>query len=482
VDSAHDGFTVSWPLWIVLSAIALFGAYRQFLDAWFIYQCRKRRRVERRWRLRVVVPPEPIRRGRVKAKVVVDLGDMIVTRRFTDKGSSLVIENREGLRYKSPQTLLDSFYNKLTFDPLAFADEPDPKKQADILRRLAGLDTSDLETKRKNAFEARTLVNRDVARAKGALEKAEHYPDVTEPKDSAALLTQLADADRLGKVVTEAERQLAIADAARDAADVRRARALDDVDAARAALQRAEIESGAAAAAVDEAEAAYTRRAADLVQVQAAVPDTAALRTELAALQDHNRKVDANSRRAALEGELKQWQEHAERLTADIEDTDTEKAQRLAAAKFPVEGLSISDVGGVTWNGIPFEQASTAVRTRVSVAIGFALNPKLRILLVRNGNDLDAKNLKLLADMAKDAGGQLWIERIAGGVDGIQTVVIEDGAVQGAAIPEPVEDDVPQLDSRAHAGDGGSAAREAGASPKPRRRAAAGLFEEGAAK
>jgi hypothetical protein len=55
VDSGHDGFTVSWPLWIVLSAIALFGAYRQFMDAWFIYQCRKRRRVERRWGLRLVV-------------------------------------------------------------------------------------------------------------------------------------------------------------------------------------------------------------------------------------------------------------------------------------------------------------------------------------------------------------------------------------------------------------------------------------------
>jgi hypothetical protein len=93
-----------------------------------------------------VSPPEPIRRGRTKAKVVVDLGDMIVTRRYTDKGSSLVIENREGLRYKSPQTLLDGFYNNLTFDPLAFAES---KEQPTILRRLVGLDTSDLDDARK---------------------------------------------------------------------------------------------------------------------------------------------------------------------------------------------------------------------------------------------------------------------------------------------------------------------------------------------
>jgi hypothetical protein len=45
---------VSWPVWTVLSAIALFGAYRQFLDAWFLYQVRKRRQAERRG-LRLIV-------------------------------------------------------------------------------------------------------------------------------------------------------------------------------------------------------------------------------------------------------------------------------------------------------------------------------------------------------------------------------------------------------------------------------------------
>jgi hypothetical protein len=427
-----------------------------------------------------VSPPEPIRRGRTKAKVVVDLGDMIVTRRYTDKGSSLVIENREGLRYKSPQTLLDGFYNNLTFDPLAFAES---KEQPTILRRLVGLDTSDLDDARKRFFEARTITNRDIARAKGALEKAEHYPDITEPKDAAALLAQLAEADQVARTLADAERQLALADAAMQGADDRHKRAVAAADAARLALERAlqdvQLAEQASAAAYEAVEI----RTAERNDVLKSVPDTTALRGELAAVQDHNRKVDANSRRAALAGELQQYQAHAERLTSDIEDTDTEKAQRLAAAKFPVEGLGISDAGGVTWNGIPFEQASTAVRTRVSVAIGFALNPKLKILLVRNGNDLDAKNLQLLADLAKEAGGQVWIERIAGGVDGIQTVVIEDGAVQGVTLPEPIEDVAPQqLDARAHAGDGDSAAREAGAAPKPRRRAAAGLFEESSAK
>jgi ribosomal silencing factor RsfS len=427
-----------------------------------------------------VSPPEPIRRGRTKAKVVVDLGDMIVTRRFTDKGSSLAIENREGLRYKSPQTLLDGFYNKLTFDPLAFADEPDPKKQADILRRLAGLDTSDLEDARKKAFEARTLVNRDVARAKGALEKAEHYPDITEPKDATALFAQLDDAEKHARTLADVERRVALADAFVTASEERRRRAVAAVQAARRALEEAQQDERMAESAVESANDALRDVSVIRDHVRATAPDTATMRAELAEVQDHNRKVDANSRREVYARELAAYQRQAQQFTDAIEGADTAKAQRLAAAKFPVEGLGISDSGGVTWNGIPFEQASTAVRTRVSVAIGFALNPKLKILLVRNGNDLDARNLQLLADLAKDAGGQVWVERIAGGIDGIQTVVIEDGAVQGVTLPEPIDDEVPQLDARAHAGDGDSAVRDA--APKPRRRAAAGLFEESSAK
>ncbi len=396
-----------------------------------------------------VMPPEPIRRGQEKAHVVVDLGDMIVTRRYTAKGSSLTVTNRDGLRYPSPQSLLDGLYSRLTFDPLAFA-QAKPDEQSRILRQLAGLDTKDLDDARKALFEERTAVNRDVARAKGALATAEHFPDVTDRKDAAALLAQLDDAERVGRVVAEAANQKTRAAAARTSALDRLRRADDAVAAARRALDAAEAEAVAAQAAVDVATGDVQRTESEHATALQAVPDTALLRAELAAVQEHNRKVDVNARRAALAEELAGYEAEAASLTKGIEDVDAAKAQRLGDAKFPVEGLGISDAG-VTWNGLPFEQASTAIRTRVSAAIGFALNPKLRILLVRNGNDLDAKNLRLLADAAKDVGGQVWVERIAGG-DGLQTVVIEDGAVQGAApqtVSEPTDTPVPPIPATA---------------------------------
>jgi hypothetical protein len=399
-----------------------------------------------------VMPPEPIRRGQEKAHVVVDLGDMIVTRRYTAKGSSLTVTNREGLKYPSPQSLLDGLYNKLTFDPLAFANAK-PDDQAAILRKLAGLDTADLDAKRKKEFETRTLVNRDVANAKGAVEKAPHYPDAGEELlDAAAVLEELAAADRLAEAASVAERKRTSAVLLEQQAHSRVGAAAQAVESAKQALERAEKELRTAQQA--EAAAAEQVQAATQAATAAAkaVPDRAALREKVTTVQFKNGHVEANKRREALAVELERVQGVAAAHTKAIEQLDAEKAQRLADAKFPIAGLGLNDAG-VTWNDLPFEQASTAVRTRVSVAIGFALHPKLKVLLVRNGNDLDAKNLKLLADAAKEQAGQLWIERIAGG-DGLQTVVIEDGAVKGAP---PVEQEkvAPEQQSDAPTRDAG---------------------------
>src|SRR5690349_11343820 len=87
-----------------------------------------------------LVPEEPIRQGESEGTVTVDLGEFIVTRKFTREvvrdleseggtqygptRSTLVIKNREGLKYPSPQAMLDKLLGRLTFDPMAFKDAP----------------------------------------------------------------------------------------------------------------------------------------------------------------------------------------------------------------------------------------------------------------------------------------------------------------------------------------------------------------------
>jgi hypothetical protein len=111
-----------------------------------------------------------------------------------------------------------------------------------------------------------------------------------------------------------------------------------------------------------------------------------------------------------------------------IAKADKDKAGRLADTKMPIEGLGL-DENGVTFDGIPFEQCGDAEQLRISVAMGLALNPKLKVLLIRDGSLLDENSLKLLAEQAAAADAQVWIERV--GDKDKCAVIIEDGCVKG---------------------------------------------------
>jgi hypothetical protein len=59
--------------------------------------------------------------------------------------------------------------------------------------------------------------------------------------------------------------------------------------------------------------------------------------------------------------------------------------------------------------------------------MGFALHPRLKILLIRDGSLLDENNLKTVAEMAQEHDGQVWIERVSKGAE--CSVIIENGLV-----------------------------------------------------
>ena len=119
-----------------------------------------------------------------------------------------------------------------------------------------------------------------------------------------------------------------------------------------------------------------------------------------------------------------------ELLTKNIEEIDSCKNESMKKAKFPIDGLSFSSEG-VLYNGVPYEQCAQSEQLRVSVAMGLAMNPTLRVLLIRDGSLLDQSNRKLVAEMAAEADppAQVWMECVGKGED--STVIIEDGMILG---------------------------------------------------
>ncbi len=98
----------------------------------------------------------------------------------------------------------------------------------------------------------------------------------------------------------------------------------------------------------------------------------------------------------------------------------------LAAANFPVPGLGFNE-DGVTLHGIPFSQASTAERVRVSTALAMSGSPTLRVMRIDGGEALDADSVQVIKELAAAHDYQVWIAAVSDrrGVG----VYIEDGSV-----------------------------------------------------
>ena len=154
--------------------------------------------------------------------------------------------------------------------------------------------------------------------------------------------------------------------------------------------------------------------------------DVATLKERLAEVQAAGKLREQWALKRRYEEEAAKYEKNAEAATAELEKLRQQKADMVSDAEMPVPELGIGE-GGVTFNGVPFAQASTAQRLRASCALAMAQNPDLRIIRIEDGNALDAANLQMLADMAEEHDYQIWIERIMPGTSA--SIVIEQGEV-----------------------------------------------------
>jgi DNA repair exonuclease SbcCD ATPase subunit len=178
--------------------------------------------------------------------------------------------------------------------------------------------------------------------------------------------------------------------------------------------------------ACDEAEAI-----ADQLRDAGPLPDPtdlSALRAELDEARRINAHLQEKQRRASIEFEAEQLEAKSKALTAAIDKRAEERLEAIGKAKMPVDGLSFGD-GVVTFNSLPLEQASDAEQLMISTAIAAALNPKLRVLRIRDGSLLDDDAMERLATFATERDFQIWIERVDG--SGTVGIVMEDGHVRG---------------------------------------------------
>ena len=346
-----------------------------------------------------LVCPKPIRNGEKEACVQVEMGDYTVTRIFTEKAprGRLEVRTKDGAKYTSPQAFLNEVVGKLSFDPLAFM-RMDSKAQSTMLRELLGIDTRDLDVRRATVFEERTLTNREVkkleARIDSAPAGAEDVPD--DEVDMKKILAEIEAANKEAEAKRMAEVEL---------------------NTMRKSKEQLAAEVACLKEQISSLNIEIMRLGDDIAEKKKEValmeaPDVAPLKEQLANAESINEAVRSNKARIALAAELEEAKGKASTLTSELEAIDEEKKARLSSVDMPLEGLTLDDEQGVIYNGNPISQASQAEQIRIGVAMGQALNPALKVVLIHNGNDLDDEAMAYLAEQAKVAGLQVWIETI----------------------------------------------------------------------
>lgn len=327
--------------------------------------------------------PHPIKHGHAKAANETMLTDgSILKRTFTPSGgAALVIKGPDG--QKISQEKFNEKVSSLGVDasrfPLLGA-----KEQLAALLSVVDLPfvPAELDAQRKTIYDERTAVNRDVKRLEAQAAGFLAFPVDTPTEEVSVrdLLTEHHAATQQNAAVREAHEAVKFWQ--------------NEVDSLRAQLDRAEEEL---ARRIDHASGAP------------AIIDTDAIQQKVDSAEATNATVRSFKVAQAVTAELTMARDTAEQLDSDLAEIDKSKADGLAAAEMPVDGLSF-DEEGVLYQGVPFTLASTAEKIIVSVAMIIATDPEVRVALVRSGESLDMNSLQIIHEMAEDNDFQIFIE------------------------------------------------------------------------
>lgn len=361
--------------------------------------------------------PMPIREGadEARAEYIDEALDLKITRRWTKNGTAgtLTVETLDGAKYSRPSDVVASLLGGAIFDPVAFLNLPEKAQRDALLEKVVlPFDLDALNRDKADAEQRRLEAGREVKRLQGALDSLpKPVPNTPAEEVSAqSILSEIEKAQNIEQQRTDANRRYDDA-----------ARTYDDLTAQieRLTAQREEVAEWQAAAK------------ADLESLPAPV-DIAPLREQLTAVEDTNAQVRAARQYLTVSGELQVADIEYTAAQADLDSIAKTKAEGLAAATFPVAGLSVDD-DGVTFSGIPFSQVNSAMRRRIAFAIATAGDPKLKLVIIKDGDLLDAHSLAGIAELAEERGYTVLVERDR---DDSRTIgfTVRDGALADEAV------------------------------------------------
>jgi recombinational DNA repair ATPase RecF len=383
-------------------------------------------------------PSVPVRQGAGRGVVRLDLGDIRVTRTWFEGGDTkgeMFIEAEDGRRYGTPQRMLDSLMGEISFDPLAFI-HMDVKQKADELRKLLNIDDvlAAIRADEENDYTTR----REQTKLRKTLEAQRaniHVPDglPAKKRDIDAMTEELA---KVAEYNIGIERMRLDREKVADALDADHERAENlkkRIEEVTKELHQMVLE-----AAMLEKSNEKHRKIIDNLEPLPEPKDANAMGEAISQARATNAGIDRRSQAERMDAEIAAAVSAIANLDDAIEAHRAKATKLIAEAEYPVPGLGFVN-DEVMYNGLPFAQASNAEQIKVSIAMGMALNPKIRIMRIKDASLLDTNSLAVVEAMADHNEFQVWMELVD--QSGKVGVYLEDGEIVSVngATPESLK-------------------------------------------
>jgi DNA repair exonuclease SbcCD ATPase subunit len=372
------------------------------------------------------IPSKPIKKGEERGSIELTIGGQLhgeeavytLGLHFSEKHKKgrITVTNSEGEKVNGGKQFISDIVGNIGFDIQEFIklgvtssgsiSKPGTQEQIEILKKLMPKDIlkkmHDLDVEYTKKYDERANINRDITHANAKLEGHEYSQEelefYAEAKDTKEIVSKMSGIEKEHENYSKVDNEVN-----------RLTGSLPDMKDSLAALEE-KIEGLRADILTNEDKLLKGEK-----WLKGRVkPSIEGLNDELIEANMHNVKVSEIKSLEVSHIAIRELQTSSEEMTTRLEAIKVEKKEVFSSSPLPVKDLTF-DEEGIYYKGMPFVEGQHPSSTIISIGakIGMALNPNLRMLVIKDGSLLDKKTIKWLVGQCEKENYQLFIEKVA---------------------------------------------------------------------
>jgi len=334
---------------------------------------------------------------------------------FTEKNQKgkVVILDKDGGKIQGARKMVESIVGNIGFDIQEFINlgltkdgkvsKPGVREQIEILKGFLPQEAknklTELDNEKEEIYSSRADINRDIDSYKAKLKDIEMDPEEIEKYSEKKDDTEIKE--KMGKIGEEISKY----DGVKSKLSMKKDRKNyvdEEIDKLKKKLEEFESEQKELTNDIKKGDAWLEKNER---------PSMENLSKELEEISEHNKMFDKVNACKDMDTKLKEAESKAETYTERYKAIDGEKAEVFKANPLPVKDLTFSD-DEILYQGLPFNENQHPSSTIIGVGlkIAMAMNPNLRLLIIKDGSLLDKKILNFVLKMVEKKGYQVLIE------------------------------------------------------------------------